>query len=235
MKNTYKILLVEDDINLGDVILDFLELQNYQVTRSFDGESAWNKFENDSFDLCIVDIMLPKMDGFSLIELMHKKNKDQAIIVLTAKSLQEDRIKGLKLGADDYITKPFNLEELNLRILSILKRVALAPKKEKSQGILKFGEHKIDLKNRILHIGGNAIELTRKELSLLQLLIEHKNTVVSREMAFKLIWNKDFDAESGSRSLDVYIVKLRKFLQDDNNISIQNVHGSGYKLMISKL
>ena len=233
MKNGIKILLVEDDINLGEVVTDFLELKDYTVTRSLNGEDAWKTFETNIFDVCIVDIMLPKMDGFSLIEMIRKKDKNQPVIILTAKSLAEDKIKGLKLGADDYITKPFNLEELELRVQAILKRMS-AVKKEKNPSHLKFGDFRIDLRNRLLKNGETELTLTRKELSLLQLLVENRNMVVSREMAFRLIWNKEFEADSVSRSLDVYIVKLRKYLQDDPNINIVNVHGSGYKMVVNK-
>ena len=234
MKNSIRILLVEDDINLGEVLSDFLEMKDYVVVRSLNGEDAWKSYDSGSFDICIVDIMLPKMDGFSLIDLIKKKDKNQAIIILTAKSLAEDKIKGLKMGADDYITKPFNLEELELRIQSILKRMVNQPKKEKNSTVLKIGEFRLDLRNRTLKNGESEITLTRKEASLMQLLIENKNLVVSREMAFRLIWNKEFDAESVSRSLDVYIVKLRKYLQDDPSINIVNVHGSGYKMVYTK-
>lgn len=234
MKEGLKILLVEDDINLGDVISDFLELKNHQVVKCLNGEDAWKSFESSIFDICILDLMLPKMDGFSLLELIRKKDKNQAVIILTAKSLVDDKIKGFQLGADDYITKPFNLEELELRIQAVLKRGLANTKKEKSPAFLKIGDFKLDLRNRLLKINETENELTRKETELLKLLIENKNTVVSREMAFKVVWDKDFNADSGSRSLDVYIVKLRKYLSEDSSINIVNVHGSGYKLSVNR-
>lgn len=235
MKYKAKILLVEDDTNLGDVLTDYLELQNFHVVRATDGERGLYKFVTDKIDLCIIDVMLPKMDGFSLVQAIRKKDKLQPIILLSAKTSQEDKLHGLRLGADDYITKPFNSEELVLRIESILRRIVIKIKKEKAPNYIRIGEYRFDIRNMQLKHKEEAITLTRKEASLLQLFYDNKNQVVSREMAFKLIWHKDIEEEDGqSRSLDVYVVKLRKYLASDTNIGIINIHGSGYKLMIAK-
>lgn len=225
-----RILLVEDDPNLSLVLKDFLELQGYKVDLFSDGKSGMNAFLANSYDLCLLDVMLPAKDGFSLAEDIRTLNSFIPIIFLTAKSFKDDRVRGFKIGCDDYITKPFSTEELNLRIEAILKRchnqVVYSDKTE----VYQLGSYTFDFANMSLLIGDDVITLTRKEAELLRLLSRHKNKLLLRETALKAIWGDD-DYFVG-RSMDVFITKLRKHLKADPRINITNVHGSGFKLEI---
>lgn len=226
------ILLVEDDPNLSMVLQDFLEMLSYDVTACTDGNEGLSEYKKGNFDLCILDVMLPKKDGFTLAEDIRKDNKTIPLIFLTAKSLKEDRVKGFRVGCDDYITKPFSTEELSLRIKAILKRCQnisdLMPKSEAKS--YTIGKYYFDVENMVLGIGHNERVLTRKETALLKLLCEHKNTLVTREYALRAVWGND-DYFIG-RSMDVFITKLRKYLGEDPGISITNVHGTGFKFEI---
>jgi two-component system, OmpR family, response regulator len=228
-----RILLVEDDPNLSMVLQDYLEMINYDITLCRNGKEGLDMFRSGSFNLCILDIMMPVMDGFTLAEEIKKIDEQIPIVFLTAKSLKEDRIKGFRLGCDDYIMKPFSTEELSLRIQAILKRcLAQANNQKVEEPVFEIGKYSFDHKNMILRVEGNERVLTRKENALLKLLYENRNKLLTRETALKSVWGND-DYFIG-RSMDVFIAKLRKYLQDDPYIFITNVHGTGFKLEIKE-
>ncbi|MGD1845039.1 MAG: response regulator transcription factor [Salibacteraceae bacterium] len=225
------ILLVEDDLNLGFVVQDNLKFAGYNVTLEKDGESAYKTFFAKDFDLCILDVMLPLKDGFSLAEDMRKLNEDIPILFLTAKSMPEDKVRGFKAGGDDYLTKPFNIEELTLRLEAILKRTRTTSS-PKQKDAFEIGAFSFEFRNmRLLH-GEEEKALTKKEANLLRLLCLHRDSVLERDMALNLIWGSD-DYFLG-RSMDVFITKLRKYLRADPRIQIQNVHGVGFRLVVNE-
>lgn len=228
----FKILLVEDDPNLSLVIQDYLEMIDYEVKLSKNGEEGLAEFRVGNYDLVILDVMMPKKDGFSVAEDIRKEDDITPIIFLTAKSLKEDRVKGFQVGCDDYIAKPFSTEELSLRIKAILKRCITNSIEviEESPKVFTIGTFTFDHENMQLISGNNKQTLTRKEAALLQLLCVHQNKLLTRETALKSIWGSD-DYFIG-RSMDVFITKLRKYLKNDPNISITNVHGMGFKLEV---
>lgn len=232
MNQKIKILLAEDDKNLGDVLKEYLELKNYSVILCRDGKSAWEIFRKEKFDLAILDVMMPKQDGFTLAKDIRKSNTHLPIIFLTAKSMKEDKIEGLKIGADDYITKPFNMEELLLRIKVITRRVNRAKELANEQTIFQIGKFTFDYNNQILQYKNKTEKLTTKEADLLKLLCLNKNQTLKREDALIPIWGND-DYFKG-RSMDVFIAKLRKYLEEDPKIEIANVHGMGYKLLVEE-
>lgn len=223
------ILLVEDDSNLGFVIQDNLRLKKFNVSLYADGQTALKAFLNNQYDICILDVMLPKKDGFQLASEIREINKNTPIIFLTAKSMTEDKIRGFKLGGDDYITKPFDFEELYLRIDAILKRTMDEESDEKPNDF-KIGKYLFEPELQKLSVGEEIIKLTLKERDLLKLLCLQQNKIVSREIILKSIWGKD-DYFSG-RSMDVFISKLRKYLSQDPKINIMNIHGVGFKMII---
>lgn len=224
-----KILLVEDDVNLGVVISDHLKSANYEVVCAEDGVEGLVKFNECDFNLCILDVMLPKLDGFSLAQDIRKVNTDIPILFLTAKSMTEDKIKGFEMGADDYLTKPFSIQEFQLRVKALLKRVLIEPKK-KEKLVYVIGSYTYDTENQILSLKDHPKTLTKKEAQILKLLYKHKNQVISREIILKGVWGQD-DYFVG-RSLDVFITKLRKYFSDDPRIIISNLHGVGFKFEI---
>ena len=224
--NKAKILYVEDDETLSFVTSDNLTLNGYEVVHCMDGEEAINAFTADHFDLCLLDVMLPKKDGFTLAAEIRKKNPEIPIIFLTAKSMKEDRISGLKLGADDYITKPFSIEELILKIEVFLKRKFINIKQASKYSI---GKLLFDYKNLTISYGETEKTLTQREADLLKLLIENKNNVIKREEILERVWGQN-DYFLG-RSMDVFISRLRKYLSDDDNLKIDNIHGVGFKLI----
>jgi len=228
------ILLTEDDTNLSMVLEDYLKLVGYNVVLCSDGEEGLKAFKKQHFDLCILDVMMPRKDGFSLAEDIKQINPDVPIIFLTAKSLQDDRVKGFRVGCDDYITKPFSTEELSLRIKAILKRCMLSKGKsfESFEGVYNLGIFTFDYINMILKSDKSEIHLTRKESSLLRVLCEYENQLLTREVALNKVWGGN-DYFVG-RSMDVFIAKLRKYLKEDPDISINNIHGSGFKLEVKK-
>jgi DNA-binding response OmpR family regulator len=230
-----KILLVEDDPNLSLVLQDYLEMMNYDITLCRNGKEGLQAFNAGQFHLCILDIMMPVMDGFTLAEEIKKTNETIPIVFLTAKSLKEDRIRGFRLGCDDYIMKPFSTEELSLRIQAILKRcmAQAANVQKEEEPIYELGKYTYDHKNMILRLENKERVLTRKENALLKLLYENRNKLLTREIALKSVWGND-DYFIG-RSMDVFIAKLRKYLQDDPSIYITNVHGTGFKLEIKSV
>jgi len=224
-----KILLVEDDLNLGLVISDHLNSNGYQVTIADDGSEGLIKFNSELFHLCILDVMLPKIDGFSVAKDIRKLNTDIPILFLTAKSMTEDKIMGFEAGGDDYLTKPFSVEELQLRVKSLLKRVNLDSREEVLKEV-NIGNYIYDIENQILSIKKSEKTLTKKEAQILNLLYKYKNQVITREIILKAVWGQD-DYFVG-RSLDVFITKLRKYLKEDPRIIISNLHGVGFKFQI---
>lgn len=231
---TAKILLVEDDPNLSMVIQDYLEMLDFNTTLCKDGEEGLTEFTNGKYDLVILDVMMPKKDGFTVAEDIRKFDEHTPIIFLTAKSLKEDRIHGFQVGCDDYIAKPFSTEELSMRIKAIMKRCMRAQNggAHDEQKIFGIGTYTFDYGNLLLSSDNVEKPLTRKEAALLKLLCIYENKLLTRETALKSVWGSD-DYFIG-RSMDVFITKLRKHLKDDPRISITNVHGTGFKLEIEE-
>lgn len=223
-----KVLLVEDDESLGFVVKDNLEFHGFDVDLQRDGETAQTAFANNAYDICVLDVMLPKIDGFSLAKYIRDINQEVPIIFLTAKSLKEDRIKGFKIGGDDYLTKPFSVEELILRMEVFLRRSKGSAHLEASEDHIAIGEYMLDFHNLKLIRQEEERGLTQKEAELLKLLVEHKNNLVTREFLLTQIWGED-DYFKG-RSMDVFISRLRKYLKDDERLQIKNVHGVGFRL-----
>jgi two-component system OmpR family response regulator len=223
-----KILLAEDDSNLGNLLRNYLAAKNYDTSLFINGSQALEAFSTGSFGLCILDIMMPEMDGLSLAGEIRLTNPDIPIIFLTAKNQKEDIIEGFKSGADDYITKPFSMEELLYRIEAILRRTA-NPVTHKKEELYIIGGYTFDTLKQMLALKDHSIKLTTKESELLELLCRHRNEVLERNYALKTIWIDDnyFNA----RSMDVYITRLRKYLRKDPSVKILNVHGRGYKLI----
>lgn len=225
-----KILLVEDDINLGTILKDFLEVKNYIVDHVLNGVEGLDAYLNGSYDLLVLDVMMPKKDGFTLVSEIRKLDKKTPIIFLSAKSLVADKIKGLKLGGDDYLTKPFSSEELLLRINNVLKRVSVSKQNSKSFKSVRIGKFIFDYSKRILTINGNFKKLTSKESELLRLLVLNQNEVLDRSTALNEIWHNN--TYFTSRSMDVFITKLRSYLKKDESVEIVNIHGTGFKLLV---
>ncbi len=229
-----RILLVEDDRNFGDVLRSYLEMNDYDVTLATDGDEGITVFKKNTFDLCILDVMMPKKDGFTLAKEIKEHSKATPVIFLTAKALKEDVIDGFKLGADDYITKPFNSEELLYRVQAVLKRTSGFKNPLEDQKEFEIGDYHFNYPLRILTIkgqDGKAIKekLSPKEAQLLRLFCQYKNEVLARSVALTQIWEDDnyFTA----RSMDVFVTKLRKYLRHDDNLEIVNIHGNGFRLI----
>jgi DNA-binding response OmpR family regulator len=227
MDDKLKILLCEDDENLGMLLREYLQAKGYATELCADGEAGYKSFLKAKFDICVLDVMMPKKDGFTLAKEIRNSNQDVPIIFLTAKTLKEDILEGFKIGADDYITKPFSMEELVFRIEAIIRRTK--GKKNKESTVYHIGQFTFDTQKQLLCIGDDQRKLTTKENELLALLCSHANEILQRDFALKTIWIDDnyFNA----RSMDVYITKLRKHLKDDPQIEIINIHGKGYKLI----
>lgn len=229
MTQKAKILLVEDDPNLSAVLSDYLELLDYCTVVAGDGEEGLLKFSEGSFDLCILDVMLPKKDGFMLATEIRRINEVIPVVFLTARGQNDDRIAGFKAGCDDYITKPFSSEELALRIEAILKRCQQREFRPLN-GFIELGLYRFDPANLLLLFNDEKQKLTPKEAALLGLLCRYKNNLLPRDIALKEIWG-DTDYFIG-RSMDVFIARLRKYLKKDPAVNIQNVHGSGFMLEV---
>ncbi len=230
-----RILLVEDDPNLGFMLKEFLEMKGYDTTLARNGEEGKEKFQSSRYDLGIFDVMMPKKDGFWLGELVRSADPHFPIIYLTAKDKKQDAIKGFEIGADDYVTKPFSVEELHLRIVAILRRSGNSSEKRGEPSktrVLKLGKYAFHLNERILLLNGEQIKLTSKESQLLNLLIRKKNEVLERSIVLNTIWEDD--SYFSARSMDVYISKLRKKLKKDETLEILNVHGLGFSLVEKK-
>jgi two-component system, OmpR family, response regulator VicR len=226
-----KLLVVEDDPNLGDILKEYLEMKGYEPTLCRDGEEGWNKFKKDKYDLCLLDIMMPKKDGFTLARDIKKVQEDLPILFLTAKNQKDDIIEGLQIGADDYITKPFSMEELLLRVNAILRRT----KKSDEVAALKvytFGDFTLHYDEQVLEGPKGKNKLTSKENELIRILAAELNKLVNRSHALKQIWGDD--SYFNARSMDVYLSKIRKLLKDDPKVQIITVHGEGFKLIVSE-
>jgi two-component system, OmpR family, response regulator VicR len=226
-----KLLVVEDDPNLGDILKEYLEMKGYEPTLCRDGEEGWNKFKKDKYDLCLLDIMMPKKDGFTLAKEIKKVQENLPILFLTAKNQKEDIIEGLKIGADDYLTKPFSMEELLLRITAILRRT------QKSTEItaLKtytFGDFVLHYDEQFIEGPEGKHKLTSKENELIRLLASEINKLVNRSHALKQIWGDD--SYFNARLMDVYLSKIRKILKDDPKVQIITIHGEGFKMIVGE-
>ena len=226
-----QILLCEDDTNLGMVLKNYLELNDYNVTLERDGKLGLAAFQREKFDLCLLDVMMPNMDGFTLAEEIRDVNPDVPLFFLSAKTMKDDIIQGYKLGADDYITKPFDSEVLLLKIKAILKRNEELHREEVNAEF-DLGRYHFNPRLRELTIDGKTQTLSPKENELLKMLSEYKNDLLSREIALKKIWGSD--TYFNGRSMDVYIAKLRKYLREDPAIEIVNIHGNGFRLVVTE-
>ncbi len=227
-----KILLVEDDPNLGLLTQDYLQLKGkFDVVLCTDGEEGLRAFTKQSFDLLILDVMMPKKDGFTLGKDIRKLNQDVPIIFATAKGMIEDKTQAYNLGGDDYITKPFRIEELLLRVNALLKRAENAERREDKQSSFKIGAYNFDYSAQVISINGSQQKLSTKEAELLRLLCLKQNEVLTREEALLNIWHDD--NYFNGRSMDVFLSKIRKYLKDDPSVEIINVHGRGYKLLVN--
>lgn len=226
-----KLLYVEDDETLGFLTTDNLQREGYDITHITNGQSALESIKKDHYDLCILDIMLPDVDGFTIAEKIRENDLQTPILFLSAKSMKEDRIKGLKLGADDYITKPFSIEELVLKIEVFLKRKSITGPDSRDK--FQLSSYAFDYRNLYLEKNDTQQKLTQREADLLKILVSDKNKIVKRSHILETLWGED-DYFMG-RSLDVFISKLRKYLKDDNGISIENIHGVGFSFKETKL
>ena len=226
-----RILLCEDEESLGMLVREYLQAKGYDAELYLDGEAGYRAFTKSKFDMCLLDVMMPKMDGFALAREIRLVNSEIPIIFLTAKNLKDDILEGFKLGADDYLTKPFSMDELVYRMEAILRRVK--SKEQKNLTRFQLGKFIFDTQRQVLLFGEKQTKLTTKESELLTMLCMHVNDVLERDLALKTIWMDDnyFNA----RSMDVYITKLRKLLKDDPEIEINNVHGRGYRLIIPNM
>ncbi len=235
----YKILLVEDDQNFGDVLRSYLEMHDYAVTLATDGMLGFEAFKKDQFDLCILDVMMPRKDGFTLAREIRERNHEVPIIFLTAKTMKDDVLQGFKIGADDYIAKPFNSEELLLRIQAVLKRVNKTADPREDQREFLIGKYHFNYPLRILTLNDapadeeNQWKLSPKEAELLRMFCKYINDVTPRSEALTKIWHEDnyFTA----RSMDVFVTKLRKYLAKDPGIEIVNIHGNGFQLLVKDM
>jgi len=230
MKSNKKILLVEDDPNFGKILKDYLTINNYEISLAVNGIEGFEKFNKSEFDLCILDIMMPFKDGLTLAKEIREVNESIPLIFLTAKNLKDDVLKGYKIGADDYLTKPFDSEILLAKIKSILNRKPSLDTEQKDIFKFDFGEFSFNSKLRILtHKEGDSFKLSPKENQLLKMLVLNFDDLLPRDIALNKIWR---DANYfTSRSMDVYIAKLRKYLEKDLSLKIINVHGEGFRLM----
>lgn len=226
-----KILLVEDDIDFSIVLQQYLQLNHFDVTAVENGKSALSLLLRNTYDICVFDVMMPEMDGFTLAEKTIEINPETPFIFLTAKQLMEDKIKGLQLGADDYIVKPFEVEELILRLNNIIKRSKSTLNKNYEKQKIQLGNYHFDAQRMCLELNGKIQQLTEKEAALIHYFYHHKNQLVKREQILKAIWNTD-DFFSG-RSMDVYISKIRKYLQEDSRISIESTRFIGIEFKLT--
>jgi DNA-binding response OmpR family regulator len=224
------LLLVEDDANLGFLLQEYLTDKGFPTDLATDGQKGWQCFVEKQYDLCIFDVMMPKKDGFSLAKEVRMSGRDVPIIFLTAKSMKEDTMQGFRVGADDYVTKPFDREELLLRIEAILRRYKKQQNEPEQTNIFQVGRYVFDYGHQQLTSDEKSARLTSKESELLRLFCQNLNQPISRSFALKTIWGDD--SYFNARSMDVYITKLRKYLREDPSIQIMNLHGEGFKLMV---
>ncbi len=229
MKNKVRILLCEDDPNLGRLLSEYLNTKGFEATLATDGSEGFKLFKRNTYDFLILDVMMPIKDGFTLAADIRQINKYVPILFLTAKSMKEDTLKGFKAGGDDYMTKPFSMEELTMRINAILRRTAALPDQDDEPHTHSVGKFEFDYNTQKLSINGEEAKLTTKENELLYLLCKNKNGIMERSFALNAIWGDD--NYFNGRSMDVYIAKLRKHLKKDEDVEIINVHGRGFKLL----
>ena len=226
-----RILLVEDDDSLGPLLLEYLEAKGFEAKLANDGKKGADTFFKGSFDLLLLDVMMPVKDGLTLAKEIRTVDKNVPIIFLTAKSMKEDTIEGFNAGADDYITKPFSMEELLVRVNAVLRRTNKVRSTDSDEVNFKVGNYSFNSEKQILQHGAIEQKLTTKESQLLRLLCVHKNDVLDRNFALKTIWHDD--NYFNGRSMDVYIAKLRKYLREDSKVEIINIHGKGFKLLVN--
>ena len=226
-----RILLVEDDPSLGTLLEEYLNAKGFETKLADDGNKGYDVFCKNTFDLLLLDVMMPHKDGITLAKEIRMNDKNVPIIFLTAKSMKEDTIEGFNAGGDDYITKPFSMEELLVRINAVLRRTNKLRSQDSEEVSFSIGKYQFNAEKQALQINGGEQKLTTKESQLLRLLCVHKNDVMDRNFALKTIWHDD--NYFNGRSMDVYIAKLRKYLKDDNNVEIINIHGKGFKLLVN--
>lgn len=227
--NKQRVLLLEDDPNLGFILQEHLQMQGFEVVLCENGEKGLTAYHGGKFDLCLVDVMMPKLDGFTFARKVRERDQEVPLIFLTAKSLKEDKIEGFKIGCDDYLTKPFSMEELMLRITAVLRRAKTVAKPVDLPVMFEIGKFTFDYNRQLLTMGENQSKLTPKEADLLRLLCIHKNQTLEREVALREIWGDE--SYFSGRSMDVFISKLRKYLRDDDSIEIMGIHGKGFRLI----
>lgn len=225
------VLLAEDDKNLGSVLTSYLDAKGFPTTLCINGQEAFDRFRREKYDFCIIDVMMPVKDGFTLAKEIREIDKKTPILFLTAKSMQEDKLKGFELGADDYLTKPFSMEELLMRMRAIIRRITESKTMQASRTSYEVGKFHFDYNRQLLKTGDEEQKLTSKESELLKLLCDNINEVLDRSDALKKIWHDD--SYFNARSMDVYVTKLRKYLKADPDIELINVHGVGFKLVIN--
>jgi two-component system, OmpR family, response regulator len=226
-----KVLLAEDDRNLGNILKSYLEAKGYAPQLFINGQEAMDHFTREKFDFCVVDVMMPVKDGFTLAREIRELDTRIPILFLTAKSLEDDKLKGFQVGGDDYLTKPFSMEELLMRMEAILRRTSAKSQNDIATGNCQIGRYLFDYNHQMLTAEGFEQRLTSKESDLLKLLSEHINQVVDRSYALNKIWQND--SYFNARSMDVYIAKLRKYLKEDPDVELINVHGVGFKLVMN--
>ena len=226
--NNKKILVVEDDPNFGSILKDYLTLNEYDIVLAKNGIEGYEKFKKENFDLCILDVMMPYKDGFTLAKEIREIDRKVPILFLTAKSMKEDKLEGFSIGADDYLTKPFAMEELLARITAITRRTETTDSEVDQHYLIGTIKYEPDI--RLLHLKDEVKKLTTKENQLLKLLVKNKNEILDRQATLRAVWGDD--NYFNGRSMDVYIAKLRKALKEDESIEIMNVHGKGFKLVV---
>ncbi len=232
MKKKLKILLAEDDKNLGNILSKFLQAKGYPTKLCANGQEAFDAFVEGDFDICLVDVMMPIKDGYTLAKEIRQADKHIPIIFLTAKSMEADKLQAFDVGADDYLTKPFSMEELLVRIKAIMRRLKPESMNETVDSECKFGKFTLNYNTQTLYLGKKEQKLTTKENQLLKILCQNQNQIVDRSVALKKIWHDD--SYFNARSMDVYVTKLRKYLKEDPNVELINVHGVGFKLVVKK-
>jgi DNA-binding response OmpR family regulator len=228
MERKTSILLAEDDVNLGHLLQTFLKSKGFDVTLAQNGKIAFDKFNSDTYQFCIFDVMMPEMDGFTLAKEIREIDRKVPILFLTAKSMKEDKLEGFSIGADDYLTKPFAMEELLARITAITRRTETTDSEVDQHYLIGTIKYEPDI--RLLHLKDEVKKLTTKENQLLKLLVKNKNEILDRQATLRAVWGDD--NYFNGRSMDVYIAKLRKALKEDESIEIMNVHGKGFKLVV---
>jgi len=230
MSSRDRVLLLEDDANLGLVVQEHLQMHGFEVSLCVNGEEGIEVFSKGRYDLCLIDIMMPRKDGFEFAREIRRRDQHTPFIFLTAKSLKEDRIKGFKIGCDDYVTKPFSIEELLLRVQAVLRRSRGEPPGQSNQIEFEIGQFHFDSNRRLLSRQNREYKLTPRESDLLRLLVLKKNRILERQEALHRIWGDD--SYFSGRSMDVFISRLRKYLKEDSRVEIVAVHGKGFRLVV---